>query len=79
MDGAGYDIPNASAIDRQHIIQDLYHLQLSPSDAVVERLLTDPVPSVEVALPDNAEELRTQLGFTPGSWITPPGLCATGG
>ncbi|HND33523.1 MAG TPA: redoxin domain-containing protein, partial [Myxococcota bacterium] len=79
VEGLAYDIPNASAIDRQQIIRDLYHIQLSPTDAVVESLLAEPVPTVQVALPDNAEELRAQLGFTPGSWITPPGLCTTGG
>lgn len=77
--GASYEIPNYSLIDREQVVRELYVYERSPSIEEVRPLLDTPAPELEVLLPDNAEELRAELGLTPGSWVTPASLCEAGG
>lgn len=69
MGGSG--IPNYTIIGRDHVIEDWYQAGGTANFVLVDTLLEDEAPEVEYLWPDNADEIREELGIDADSWIHP--------
>ena len=79
---ASYSIPNFSVIDRQGRIRELYRVGEDPAPeameaevrALIDPLLEEPSPELAPMLPENADELREELGLE-DAWVVGEDVC----
>ncbi len=69
--GGGWGIPNYTIIDRNHQIVDWYQAGGTANFTLVDQLLEEEKPDIEYEWPDNAAEIRAELGLEEGSWVHP--------
>ncbi len=69
--GGGWGIPNYTIIGRDHTIEDWYQAGGTANFGLIDSLLEEEAPSVEYAWPENADEIRDELGIEEGDWVHP--------
>lgn len=72
VSGGSFGIPNYTVIGRDFTIVSWFQEGGTPPLALVDQLLAEEPPEVEYLWPDNADEIRDELGIDdPESWIHP--------
>ena len=74
-EGQQFGLPNVTILDRSLRIEDLYVVGAQLPLGPLTRLLQEEPPEVDVALPDNAEELRALWGISADSWVADDVIC----
>jgi thiol-disulfide isomerase/thioredoxin len=68
--GGNYGIPNYTIIDRNFEIVDWFQEGGTPNLSLIDSLLEEEPPEVEYPWPDNADEIRDELGLPDAdSWV----------